>query len=115
MKKNIILASLFLFFLPFLVSAGDPISSTIENPLNYKSFDEIINAVINFIFWVGLAVTPLMIVIAGFMILTARDDANKVEQGRKIIIYTLVGLFIILFAKGLISVLNQVMGVKKQS
>jgi heme/copper-type cytochrome/quinol oxidase subunit 2 len=113
MKKIIILASLFLLCLPFFVSAGDSIK--IDNPLAYKSFDEIINAVINFIFWVGLAVTPLMIVIAGFMILTARDDASKVEQGRKIIIYTMVGLFIILFAKGLISVLNQVMGVKKPS
>lgn len=84
----------------------------IEPPLNDKTFKDIIDSVINFIFYLGLAVTPLMIVIAGFMILTARDDAERLKKGRLIIIYTLVGLFVILFAKGLISVLNQAMGVK---
>jgi hypothetical protein len=56
-----------------------------------------------------------MIVIAGFFILTAGGDPKKVEQGRHIIIYTLIGLFIILFAKGIISMLNQVMGLKSGS
>lgn len=86
--------------------------SAIENPLEYDDFQQIIDAVINFIFYVGIIVTPLMIIIAGFFILTARDDPKKVEQGRHTIIYALVGLFIILFAKGIISILNYVMGIK---
>ncbi|TFG35813.1 MAG: hypothetical protein E4H47_00555 [Parcubacteria group bacterium] len=86
--------------------------TTIVNPLAYTDFQQIIEAVINFIFYVGIVLAPLMIIIAGFFILTARDDPKKVEQGRHTIIYTLVGLFVILFAKGIISILNYVMGVK---
>lgn len=84
----------------------------ISNPLGDKTFQDIINSVINFIFFFGVAVAPLMVVIAGFMIMTAKDDASKVEQGRKIIFYVVIGLGIILFAKGVVSVLNQVLGVQ---
>jgi hypothetical protein len=89
--------------------------SEIENPIVADDFQEIINSVINLIFYVGLVVTPLMVIIAGLMILTARDDAEQVKKGRQIILYAMVGLFIILFARGIISILNQVLGVKSGS
>lgn len=107
MKKIIPILALLALIIPIGISA-----ESIENPLIWDDIKEVISAVINFIFYVGLAVTPLMIIIAGFLILTAGGDPKKVEQGRHTIIYTLIGLFIILFAKGIISVLNQVIGVK---
>lgn len=110
MKKIIpILALLFLVSLiAFPVQAV-----SIDNPLGDKTFTDIIDSVINFIFFFGIAVAPLMVIIAGLMILTARDDAEQVKRGRQIILYVMIGLGIILFAKGIVSVLNQVLGVKK--
>ena len=94
-------------------TTGGGSETTIVNPLTTNSFDEIINNVTDFLFKVALVVGPLMIVIAGFMLMTAADDTGKVTKAKQIIFYTLIGLFIVLFARGLVSVLKQVIGVKK--
>jgi hypothetical protein len=86
--------------------------TTIVNPLTTNSFDEIIDRVINFLFYVAMVVVPLMVIVGAFFILTAADDPKKAEQGRQIIFYTIIGLLVVLFAKGLISVLKGVIGVK---
>ncbi len=87
---------------------------TIENPLDYDTFDELIDALINFIFWVGIALAPIMVLIAGFNFMTAAGDPKKVDTAKKILLYTAVGLAIILMAKGLIGILHQVLGVKNR-
>lgn len=115
MKKLIpilILAILIMFSGVLVLSAEVCPPDTICNPLGATSFQEIIDSVISFIFYVALVVVPLMIVIGGFYIMTAGDDSEKVKKGKQIIFYTMIGLFIVLFARGLISVLKGVMGVK---
>lgn len=84
------------------------------NPLKYDKFGDLVDAIINFIFWVAMALAPLMIVIAGVMFVTAGGNPLQVEKARKLILYTVIGLAIILLAKGLISVLENVLGVEKQ-
>jgi hypothetical protein len=106
MKKIIPIIILFILIFPINVSALD-----FKNPVQWKEIQQIIYAVVSFIYALGLVATPLMIVIAGFVILTAGDNPEKVKQGRHIIVYAMIGLFIILFAKGIISILNNVMGV----
>lgn len=80
------------------------------NPLNSCDFTELIDKIINFVFWVAVAIVPLMALIAGFYFVTAAGDPNKINTAKKILIYTAIGFVIILFAKGLISVLQQVLG-----
>ena len=94
-------------------TTGGGSDTTIVNPLTTNSFDEIINNVTDFLFKIALVVGPLMIVIAGFMLMTAADDTEKVTKAKQIIFYTLIGLFIVLFARGLVSVLKNIIGVKK--
>jgi hypothetical protein len=84
----------------------------IDNPIDADSFQDLINAVINFIFWVVVALAPLMIIIAGFNFMMAGGDPNKITTAKNIILWTAVGLFIVLFAKGLIAVLSKVLGVE---
>lgn len=84
----------------------------IENPLCAKSFEDLLNSIINFIFYVAMAITPIMIMIAGFFLLTAGGDPKRVDTAKKIILWTVIGLAIILFARGLISVLRQIMKLK---
>jgi len=84
----------------------------IENPLNYDTFGELADALINFIFFVGIAVAPIMVLIAGFNLMTAAGDVKKVDTAKKILLYTAIGLAVILMSKGLIGILHQVLGVK---
>ncbi len=103
------LASLVLLglVLPILVLAV-----TIKNPLKYATFDKLVEAIINFIFTISMVLAPLMIIVGAFYFVTAAGDIKRIETGKKIITYTLIGLTIVLLAKGLIAVLKQAIGVQ---
>lgn len=112
MKKNILkfLILILVGFL-FLGALGEVEAQVvIENPLKYGSIEELIDSLINFIFWISLAIVPLMIIIAGFYWLTAAGDPKKVKTALDIIKWTVIGFAIILFAKGLVAIIRHVLG-----
>lgn len=81
------------------------------NPLQYEKFEDLVNAIINFIFTLSLAIVPLMIIIGAFYILTAGGEEKRVATGKNIITYTLIAFAIILLAKGLVALIKQIIGV----
>lgn len=85
---------------------------TIENPLKFDTFDALLNAIIDFIFWIGITAAPVVIIIAGFLYVTSAGDAKKTEKAKQIIWYTVLGLLVLLLARGLVAVLKSVIGVK---
>ncbi|MCJ7786976.1 pilin [Patescibacteria group bacterium] len=110
-----------IFFIPVSTSAiattcpGTPCPAgqiCIENPLCAESFEDLLNTIVNFIFWIAIAIAPLMIMIAAFFLLTAGGDPKRIDTAKQIILWTVIGLAIILLAKGLISVLRQIIGVQ---
>ena len=114
MKKIFLLISIgALTLLPVSVLAAQIIE--IENPLEAESFEELLNTIVTFIYWIAIVIAPLMIMIAAFYLLTAGGDPKRVDTARRIILWTVIGLAIILFAKGLISVLKQIIGVSPPS
>ena len=80
------------------------------NPLDTDTFEELINNIINFIFIFALAFAPLMFIVAGFYFITAAGDPEKIKTAKTIIWYTLIGLVIVLLAKGIIKVIEQIFG-----
>jgi len=113
MKKTLSILILLSLILPIRVLAVEPI--VIENPLESESFEELLNTIVTFIYWIAIVIAPLMIMIAAFFFLTAGGDPKRVDTARRIILWTVIGLAIILFAKGLISVLKQIIGVSPPS
>lgn len=82
----------------------------IENPINVQSFQDLLNILIDFIFWVGITVAPVVIIIAGFFYVISAGDPQKVETAKKMIWYAVIGLIVLLFARGLVAVLKSVLG-----
>jgi len=107
MKKIFLTLILTLLLLPVLTSAV-----AFQNPLRYGTFDELVKAIISFIFKIAVVVTPLMVMIGAFFLLTAAGDPKKVGTGKTIISYALIGLFIILLARALIYMIEGVIGIK---
>ena len=107
MPKGLLILIFLGLVLPVLVSAIEIIE--IENPLGAKDFRGFIDAIITFLFNVALAVVPLMVVIAGFYLVTAAGEPARVQTAKNIILYTIVGFIIILLAKGFIALLEQVL------
>jgi len=75
----------------------------------YSDIPSFINNLINQILMVVLPLATLMIVIGAFVFLTSGGQPKRVSLGKKIIIYTLVGIAIILFSKALISLIKAVL------
>ena len=89
-------------------NGGIPIG--IENPLTADTLEEAINRFINFLFYLAIAVVPILIIYAGFLLLTSHGDSKQLSKAKTIILWTLVAFAIILFAKGLPSIVKGVMG-----
>ena len=77
-----------------------------RNPACVSTFSELINKIANFIFWVGLGLAPLMILVGAVYIFTAAGDPAKVKTAMNIFLYTGIGLVIIITAKALAAVIT---------
>ena len=80
----------------------------IENPIKAKTFEELINAIIDFLWMFGIAVVPMVIIIAGYFFVTSMGDPAKVTQAKKMVLYAMIGLLIIGMAKGIVTLIQKV-------
>lgn len=83
----------------------------IENPLNTGSLTEIIDKVINFIFRIALVVVPLMILYGGFLFVTGGGNPDQISRGKRVLMWTVIGLIVIILSKGLVTLLQTALGV----
>jgi len=112
-KKNflilsLILLSILVFVFPLGAKAG---LIEFENPLTFGTIAELINSLINFIFVIGLVVTPLLFIFGGFIFLTSGGDTNKLQKGKDIMIYTAIGFTLIFLVRGLVEFIKDILGV----
>ena len=84
----------------------------IPNPLGKGvGFEGIINALIDFIFSIAVVLVPLMVIVGGFMIVTSAGNTEQIAQGKKIIMWTVIGLLVMLLSKGLVQLIETLIGV----
>lgn len=90
-----------------------PKDAVVLCPLStHGDIKDIVDAVTNYIFYIALAVAPLMILIGAFVFLTSGGVAEKATLGKKIIRWAIIGLAIVLFAKAIMSIVSYILGVK---
>jgi len=82
------------------------------NPLKAPDLETLVNNIINFLFYIAIALTPLMVVIGAFNILTSGGDPKKVATGKNIIVYSLLAFAIISLAKGMVAMIKNILEVK---
>jgi hypothetical protein len=97
MKKQLALLIISLFVFSF-VSA-----TMIRNPVGTTSIVELINAIIDWMVQISSILVVIFIVIGGMFIAIAGGDTNRLDLGKKTIIFSVVGYLIILSAKALIT------------
>ncbi|MGB9598866.1 MAG: pilin [Minisyncoccales bacterium] len=71
-----------------------------------KSF---INEINNWIFYLALATAPLLFIVGAFYIFTSAGETGRIKKGKQIIIWTIIGLGVILFAKASISIMMSIL------
>ena len=107
MYKYLSLILLIVILTPLTVEA-----ITIDNPLAADSFAELIDDLINIIFTLALAIAPIMFIVAGFYFITAAGEPEKINMAKKMILWTLIGLLVVMSAKGFIMLFGEIFGVE---
>ena len=71
---------------------------------------DIIDNILTILFNFALVLTPLMVVVAGIMFVTAGGSPERISTAKRILLWTAVGFMIILLARGLIAVIRTIIG-----
>ncbi len=66
--------------------------------------------ILNWMFWILLAVSVIMVMWAGYLYVTARDDAEQITKAKKTIFYAAIGIVVALLAKGFPGFVGSIFG-----
>ena len=88
---------------------GGPV--TLPDPLGGKDFITILKQVVNFLIAAAIPIAALMIIYGAYQIMFAGGDSEKVTSGKRTILYTVTALVIIVLARSIISVIQNILGV----
>lgn len=110
MRKILLLLILSILILPPFVLADEVIQ--IENPITATSFEAIIGNGIDFIFRIAIILAPLMVIVGGFLFMTAGGNLQQITQAKNLLIWTAVGFLVVLLSKGILAIINQILGVQ---
>ncbi len=119
--KKIIVFFLFLvlFFSPVFVLADNNNDNDndktikLENPLKIGSIKELVEALVDFITKLAIAISPIIFIWAGFLFYFAGGDPEKVKTATNLIKWAVIGLAIIIVANGIVYVIGDIIGVEE--
>lgn len=77
------------------------LAQTDDNPIKASTFGELLDKIIDVIFWLAVIILPIGIITGGIMFLTASGNPSNIELGKKIILYCVVILGTIIMFKTL--------------
>lgn len=108
-KKLIFGLLLVVFIIPLTIQAQTVV---LDPPTKHTELWQLIDDIIDFIFYLSMPIAAIMIIVAGYFFITAMGDPEKILRAKKMILWTLIGLLVIISAKGLIELLGKITGVK---
>jgi hypothetical protein len=79
---------------------------TILNIITALTLEEAVNRILNFLFFLALALAVIMILYAAFLLMTSHGNDKQVTKAKTIMTWTIMALAIILLAKGLASAIR---------
>ncbi len=88
------IGTLAVFLLPLFVFAANSGPNTLQNPLKFDSFCQIVGLLINAAVVIGIPIAILFIVWAGFKFILARGSAAELTEARTNLWNTLIGVAI---------------------
>ena len=85
-KATFLILISFLLLIPLTTILG--VTVTLDDPIRAENFGKLVDRIIDIFFTLALYVTPLMIVIAGLLFVTAAGNPNQVQTAKNILLYS---------------------------
>lgn len=105
MKIKIIFLSLFLI----LIATSSAYAIRIENPLKVDSIDALVKAIVDWLITLGAPIAVGMIVYGAIQILFAGGKPENFENGKKTILYAVLGYGIIVVGWGIVAIIEKLL------
>lgn len=92
--------------------AGDnSLQVNISNPIRANNIQGLIEAIIDALVYLAFFVVPIVVIIAGFYYITSAGNPEKIKNAQNAVLYAIVGLIIVLLARGIIELIRTVLGI----
>jgi len=107
-RKNVLFAVglISVLVLPVLVSAV-----TVENPINYNNFsDLIIKGIVPVVSTVIGGVATIMVLWAAILFLTSAGDPNRLGKAKTALMWAIIGIAVALAASGIVALIKKIIG-----
>ncbi len=85
---------------------GTGTTNTLVNPINVSSLDGLVSKILGIAIIVAVPIAALLIIYAGFMYVLAQGDPAKVKTAHQILLWTVVGIAIILGAWAMVQIIQ---------
>lgn len=85
---------------------------TLDNPLgsNDMGFEEILCKIGNWLIQIGAPIAVFMILVGAFFIMISGGEPDKLNKGKKIILWTVVGYAILVIGWGIAKIIANILG-----
>lgn len=88
-------------------------SFSFNPPTGSKTISDLINGVLSWAIKIVIPIATLVIIFAGFTLLTSRGDPNRIKLGKSMLTWAIVGLAVILIGKGFITLIKSIINLAK--
>ncbi len=104
--KNLLLFALFFGIL--FTSAYSALALEIPNPLGPggKDIPTLINTIAKWLLGIGSTIAVIIVLWAAFLFMTSGGNKERVTMARKTLWYAIIGLTVLLLAKGVTSIIQ---------
>lgn len=82
------------------VTPGDAV---LINPLAADNIPDLLNSIINFLLALAAPIATIMAIYAGYLLIIAGDNENRVKTARQTILYVVLGVMVLILSKGIVS------------
>jgi hypothetical protein len=89
-------------------ATSDTITTTIENPLETDDFTQLIGNFLSWLLGIAGSIALLMLIYGGIVYISSAGDPQKADQGKRIVMWTLFGLIIILVSYSILVVVEDI-------
>jgi len=80
---------------------GDGSPVKIGNPIRHNNISDFLSAILGLVVKIGIPIVTIAIIYTGFMFVSARGNATKIEEAKRAFVYVMIGAAIVLGAQAL--------------